>query len=91
MSSSSTNRQRVSHPQSRRALWDYIQSLRSKMTIFLTTHYMDEAEELCERIVIMDHGKILVDGTSEQLKEAFAHSHIYELEFRADSRPLRGV
>ncbi len=72
-------------PQSRRALWDYILSLRSKMTIFLTTHYMDEAEELCERIVIMDHGKILVDGTSEQLKEAFAHSHIYELEFRADA------
>lgn len=71
-------------PQSRRALWDYILSLRSKMTIFLTTHYMDEAEELCERIVIMDHGKILVDGTSEQLKEAFAHSHVYELEFRAD-------
>jgi ABC-2 type transport system ATP-binding protein len=56
-------------PQSRRALWDYILSLRSKMTIFLTTHYMDEAEELCERIVIMDHGKILV----------------YELEFRADA------
>ncbi|MDD2335061.1 MAG: ABC transporter ATP-binding protein [Geobacteraceae bacterium] len=72
-------------PQSRRALWDYVQSLRSKMTIFLTTHYMDEAEELCERIVIMDHGRILVDGTSEQLKEAFAHSHIYELEFRADT------
>jgi len=72
-------------PQSRRALWDYILSLRSKMTIFLTTHYMDEAEELCERIVIMDHGKILVDGTSEQLKEAFAHSHVYELEFRAES------
>lgn len=72
-------------PQSRRALWDYILSLRSKMTIFLTTHYMDEAEELCERIVIMDHGKILVDGSSEQLKEAFAHSHIYELEFRADT------
>ena len=54
------------------------------MTIFLTTHYMDEAEELCDRIVIMDHGRILVDGTSAQLKEAFAHSHVYELEFRAD-------
>jgi ABC-2 type transport system ATP-binding protein len=72
-------------PQSRRALWDYILSLRSKMTIFLTTHYMDEAEELCERIVIMDHGRILVDGSSAQLKEAFAHSHIYELEFRSDA------
>jgi ABC-2 type transport system ATP-binding protein len=69
-------------PQSRRALWDYIQSLRSKMTIFLTTHYMDEAEALCERIVIMDRGKSLVDGTAAELKEAFAHSHTYELEFR---------
>ena len=49
-------------PQSRRAVWEYIQSLRTKMTIFLTTHYMDEADLLCDRIVIMDHGKTLVDG-----------------------------
>lgn len=69
-------------PQSRRTLWEYIQSLRSQMTIFLTTHYMDEAETLCDRIVIMDHGKALVDGTARALKEAFAHSHHYELEFR---------
>ncbi|MBP1751256.1 MAG: daunorubicin resistance transporter ATPase subunit [Geobacteraceae bacterium] len=72
-------------PQSRRALWDYIQSLRTTMTIFLTTHYMDEADALCDRIVIMDHGKALVDGTAAQLKEAFAHAHVYELEFRANS------
>ncbi|HET6421831.1 MAG TPA: ABC transporter ATP-binding protein [Geobacteraceae bacterium] len=72
-------------PQSRRALWDYIQSLRTKMTIFLTTHYMDEADALCDRIVIMDHGKALVDGTAAQLKEAFAHAHVYELEFRANA------
>jgi ABC-2 type transport system ATP-binding protein len=71
-------------PQSRRALWDYIQSLRKKMTIFLTTHYMDEADALCDRIVIMDHGKALVDGTAAQLKEAYAHAHVYELEFRAN-------
>jgi ABC-2 type transport system ATP-binding protein len=72
-------------PQSRRALWEYIQSLRSKMTIFLTTHYMDEADALCDRIVIMDHGRALVDGTAAQLKEAFAHSHIYEISFRANA------
>lgn len=72
-------------PQSRRALWDYIQSLRTKMTIFLTTHYMDEADALCDRIVIMDHGRALVDGTAAQLKEAFAHAHVYELEFRANA------
>jgi ABC-2 type transport system ATP-binding protein len=78
-------------PQSRRALWDYIQSLRSKMTIFLTTHYMDEAEALCERIVIMDSGRSLVDGTAARLKEAYAHSHSYELEFRDHADRYDGV
>jgi ABC-2 type transport system ATP-binding protein len=72
-------------PQSRRALWDYIRALRSEMTIFLTTHYMDEADSLCDRIVIMDHGKALVDGTASELKERFAHAHIYELEVRRDA------
>jgi ABC-2 type transport system ATP-binding protein len=72
-------------PQSRRALWDYIRHLRQRMTIFLTTHYMDEADALCDRIMIMDHGKALVDGTATQLKEALAHAHIYELEFKSGS------
>jgi ABC-2 type transport system ATP-binding protein len=68
-------------PQSRRAVWDYIQSLKEEMTIFLTTHYMDEADTLCDRIVIMDHGHALVDGSSSELKERLAHAHMYELEF----------
>ena len=72
-------------PQSRRALWEHIRTLRSEMTIFLTTHYMDEADSLCDRIVIMDHGKALVDGTATKLKERFAHAHIYELEVRRDA------
>lgn len=72
-------------PQSRRAVWDYIHSLRSRMTIFLTTHYMDEADALCDRIVIMDNGRTLVDGTATELKDAFAHAHVYELEFRANA------
>jgi ABC-2 type transport system ATP-binding protein len=78
-------------PQSRRALWEYIQSLRAKMTIFLTTHYMDEADALCDRIVIMDHGKALIDGTAAQLKESFAHSHIYEISFRANADKYEGI
>jgi len=72
-------------PQSRRAVWEYIQSLRSKMTIFLTTHYMEEADSLCDRIVIMDEGKALVDGSAAELKEAVAHSHIYEIEFKGNA------
>jgi ABC-2 type transport system ATP-binding protein len=72
-------------PQSRRAVWEYIQTLRATMTIFLTTHYMDEADLLCDRIVIMDHGRILVDGSAAQLKEQFAHSHHYDLEFRTNA------
>jgi ABC-2 type transport system ATP-binding protein len=72
-------------PQSRRAVWEYIQTLRATMTIFLTTHYMDEADLLCDRIVIMDHGRILVDGSAAQLKDMFAHSHHYDLEFRTNA------
>lgn len=68
-------------PQSRRAVWNYVQSLTPQMTIFLTTHYMDEADTLCDRIVIMDHGRALVDGTAAELKERLAHAHMYELEF----------
>ena len=72
-------------PQSRRAVWEYIQTLRATMTIFLTTHYMDEADALCDRIVIMDRGRILVDGSAAELKERLAHAHLYELEFRRNS------
>lgn len=72
-------------PQSRRAVWEYIQDLKEKMTIFLTTHYMDEADTLCDRIVIMDHGKALVDGSVTQLKGQFNHVRIYDLEFRANA------
>ncbi|HTP65879.1 MAG TPA: ATP-binding cassette domain-containing protein [Geobacteraceae bacterium] len=72
-------------PQSRRAVWDYIQALKEKMTIFLTTHYMDEADTLCERIVIMDKGKALVDGSAAQLKGRLDHARIYEVEFRANA------
>ncbi len=72
-------------PQSRRAVWEYIASLKAKMTIFLTTHFMDEADVLCDRILIMDHGRALVDGTAAELKERFAHAHIYEVEFRRNA------
>jgi lipooligosaccharide transport system ATP-binding protein len=55
-------------PQSRHQVWDRIRQLRRQgKTILLTTHYMDEAQTLCDRLVIMDHGRILVEGTPAAL------------------------
>lgn len=58
-------------PQTRNFLWDYINKLTQteNMTVFLTTHYMEEAEKMADRIAIIDHGKIIATGTSEDLKK----------------------
>ncbi|MGP8058320.1 MAG: ATP-binding cassette domain-containing protein [Acidimicrobiales bacterium] len=57
-------------PQSRLALWDILRQLNGEgQTILLTTHYMEEADKLCRRVAIMDHGKILALGTPAQLKQ----------------------
>ena len=57
-------------PQSRFALWKYVEDLNEKgSTIFLTTQYMEEADHLCERLAIIDNGKIVVEGTPKDLKE----------------------
>ncbi|HEV2778107.1 MAG TPA: ATP-binding cassette domain-containing protein [Actinophytocola sp.] len=57
-------------PQSRANLWDHIRSLRDDhdTTVFLTTHYLDEADALCDRILVIDHGKIVAEGPPSQLK-----------------------
>ena len=59
-------------PQSRRKIWDYIKQLNESehITIILTTHYMEEADALCNRIAIMDHGKIIKVDTSDKLKDS---------------------
>ena len=58
-------------PQSRAYLWEEIKKLKTDgVTIFLTTQYMDEADKLCDTIAIMDHGKVIVTGTPEQLKDS---------------------
>ena len=68
-------------PQSRRAVWDYISSLAGRMTIFLTTHYLDEAEQLCDRIAIMDHGRLIALGSSQELKDRLSGGTIYQIDF----------
>src|SRR3954471_16364670 len=56
-------------PQSRAHMWDEIRRLRSEgMTVFITTHYLDEADALCDRVSIMDHGEIVASGTPADLK-----------------------
>jgi ABC-2 type transport system ATP-binding protein len=60
-------------PQSRNNLWNHIRGLRaSGTTIFLTTHYLDEADALCDRILVIDHGKIVAEGTPDALKNQVA-------------------
>jgi len=58
-------------PQTRNHIWTYIKGLNQKeqMTVFLTTHYMEEAERVAQRAAIIDHGKIIAQGTSEELKQ----------------------
>ena len=60
-------------PQSRARMWDEVRGLRdSGTTVFLTTHYLDEADALCNRIAIIDHGRVVAEGTPEQLKRQVA-------------------
>lgn len=61
-------------PQARRAVWDYITELKGKKTILLTTHYMEEADALSDRIGIMDEGRIVALGTSDELKRSFTET-----------------
>ena len=72
-------------PQSRNALWEELESVnRSGTTMFLTTHYMEEADRLCNRIAIVDEGKIVVEGTPAELKRAVGND-VVEIQLEADS------
>ena len=66
-------------PQARRHLWDLVDELKkSGRTVILTTHYMDEAERLCDRVAIMDHGRFIALGTPQQLIASVGGDHIVE-------------
>jgi ABC-2 type transport system ATP-binding protein len=79
-------------PQSRLFLWDRIRDLNAQgLTILLTTHDMEEADQLCERIAVMDHGKILVNDTSAELKKLIPGGNALELRVRVPEMVLAGA
>jgi ABC-2 type transport system ATP-binding protein len=72
-------------PQSRIAMWDAVRKLREEgITVVLTTHYMEEADELCERVAIIDHGKVLALDSPEQLKATLGANTRIELALRSE-------
>jgi ABC-2 type transport system ATP-binding protein len=73
-------------PQSRRQLWDIIREFqRAGGTVLLTTHYMDEAEKLCDRLAIVDHGQIIAEGTPAELIEKLGGHHVVEFAISGNS------
>ena len=74
-------------PQARHVVWDRLYRLkRQGVTLVLTTHYMDEAEQLCDRLVVMDKGKIVAEGSPRELIERYSTREVVELRFD-ESRP----
>jgi len=77
-------------PQSRRAVWDFIRELKKQnKTVLLTTHYMEEAEELCDRVGIIDNGKLISLGTPQQLKTQFKVKNLEEVFLQLTGRRIR--
>ncbi len=69
-------------PQARHILWDRLYRLKQDgATLIITTHYMDEAEQLCDRLVVMDQGKIVAEGSPRSLIEEHSHREVLELRF----------
>ncbi len=70
-------------PQARHALWDRLYRLKQEgITLVLTTHYMDEAEQLCDRLVVMDRGRIVAEGSPRELIRRYVEREVVELRFR---------
>jgi ABC-2 type transport system ATP-binding protein len=70
-------------PQSRIAMWEAVRSLREEgITVVLTTHYMEEADVLCDRLAVIDHGKVLAEDTPQQLKKTVGAGTVVDLRLR---------
>ena len=84
-------------PQARHVLWDRLYRLKQQgVTLVLTTHYMDEAEQLCDRLVVMDEGRIVAEGSPRQLIEEHSTREVLELRFaagtnEAEARGVEGI
>jgi ABC-2 type transport system ATP-binding protein len=79
-------------PQSRRQMWDLIAQFKAEgKTIVLTTHYMEEAERLCDRVAIVDHGRVIATGSPQELMDSIDVSHLPPPEPRKTSATLEDV
>jgi lipooligosaccharide transport system ATP-binding protein len=75
-------------PQARHTVWDRLFRLKQRgVTLILTTHYMDEAEQLCDRLVVMDKAKIVAEGSPLELIRRYSTREVVELRFRAHEEP----
>jgi ABC-2 type transport system ATP-binding protein len=75
-------------PQSRRQLWDVIRAVRATgRTVLVTTHYMDEAEKLCDRVAVIDHGKVIALGSPADLIARLGGAHILDVTLQDGRRP----
>jgi len=67
-------------PQSRRQVWDLVDGFKKRArTVVLTTHYMDEAEKLCDRVAVLDHGRVISEGTPRELIRSLGGDHVIEI------------
>lgn len=78
-------------PQARHVLWDRLYRLKQRgVTLVLTTHYMDEAEQLCDRLVVMDHGRIVAEGSPSELIRRHSTREVLELRYAAGTNESFG-
>ncbi|MDQ6884542.1 MAG: ATP-binding cassette domain-containing protein [Candidatus Dormibacteraeota bacterium] len=79
-------------PQARHLVWDRLYRLKQRgVTLVLTTHYMDEAEQLCDRLVVMDKARIVATGSPRSLIDEHSTKEVLELRFATDAPPLDGA